>query len=123
MIKRFEDLEVWQLSRALVKEVYEITQKVEFQKDFGLKDQVRRCTVSIMANISEGFERKTQKEFINFLFIAKGSCGELRSHFYIAFDLGYINKETFDNLQNQTITISKSLSGFIKYLSSSTITK
>lgn len=123
MIKRFEDLEVWQLSRALVKEVYEITQKVEFQKDFGLKDQVRRYTVSIMANISEGFERKTQKEFINFLFIAKGSCGELRSHFYIAFDLGYINKETFDNLQNQTITISKSLSGFIKYLSSSTITK
>lgn len=123
MIKRFEDLEVWQLARMLVKEVYEITQKLEFQKDFGLKDQVRRCAVSIMANISEGFERKTQKEFIQFLFIAKGSCGELRSHFYIALDLGYISKETFDNLQNQTITISKSLSGFIKYLSNSTITK
>lgn len=123
MIKSFEDLEVWQLARILVKEVYEITQKSEFQKDFSLKDQVRRCAVSIMANVSEGFERKTQKEFIQFLFIAKGSCGELRSHFYIAFDLGYINKETFDNLQNQTITISKSLSGFIKYLSNSTITK
>jgi four helix bundle protein len=123
MIKRFEDLEVWQLSRILIREVYEITQKTEFQKDFSLKDQVRRCAVSIMANISEGFERKTQKEFINFLFIAKGSCGELRSHFYIAFDLGYINKEIFDNLQNRTITISKSLSGFIKYLSTSTITK
>lgn len=123
MIKRFEDLEVWQLARILVREVYEITQKAEFQKDFSLKDQVRRCAVSIMANISEGFERKTQKGFIYFLFIAKGSCGEIRSHFYIAFDLGYINKETFDNLQNQTITISKSLSGFIKYLSNSTITK
>ena len=123
MIKRFEDLEVWQLARILVRDVYEITQKAEFQKDFSLKDQVRRCAVSIMANISEGYERKTQKEFIQFLFIAKGSCGELRSHFYIAFDLGYINKETFDNLQNQTITISKSLSGFIKYLSNSTITK
>jgi four helix bundle protein len=107
----------------LVKEVYEITQKPEFQKDFGLKDQVRRCAVSIMANISEGFERKTQKEFIQFLFIAKGSCGELRSHFYIAFDLEYLNKETFNNLQDQTITISKSLSGFIKYLSQSAITK
>jgi four helix bundle protein len=62
MIKRFEDLEVWQLSRVLVKGVYEITPKVEFQKDFGLKDQVRRCTVSIMANISEGFERKKHKK-------------------------------------------------------------
>ncbi|MGA1977614.1 MAG: four helix bundle protein [Bacteroidales bacterium] len=123
MIQRFEDLEVWQLARSLVKDIYEITQKTEFQKDFGLKDQARRCAVSIMANISEGFERKTQKEFINFLFIAKGSCGELRSHIYVAFDLGYINKETFDNLQNKTLTISKSLSGFIKYLSKSEITK
>jgi four helix bundle protein len=123
MIKRFEDLEVWQLGRALVKDVYEVTQNTELQKDFGLRDQLRRSAVSIMANISEGFERKTQKEFINFLFIAKGSCGELRSHFYIAFDLGYINKEIFDNLQNQAITISKSLSGFIKYLSTSPITK
>jgi four helix bundle protein len=123
MIKRFEDLEVWQLSRVLVKEIYQITLKAEFQKDFGLKDQVRRCAVSIMANISEGFEQKTQKEFINFLFIAKGSCGELRSHFYIALDLGYINQETFENFQNQAITISKSLSGFIKYLSNSSITK
>ena len=86
-------MEVWQLARILVREVYEITQKPEFQKDFSLKNQVRRCAVSIMANISEGFERKTQKEFIQFLFIAKGSCGELRSHFYIAFDLEYINKE------------------------------
>lgn len=123
MIKRFEDLEVWQLARVLVKEVYQNTQKTEFQKDFGLKDQARRCVVSIMANISEGFERKTQKEFIQFLYIAKGSCGELRSHIYLAFDLGYINKANFDSLQNQTITISKSLSGFIKYLSSSSITK
>ena len=123
MIKKFEDLEVWQLARVLVKGVYEITQKSEFQKDFGLRDQVRRSAVSIMANVSEGFERKTQKEFINFLCIAKGSCGELRSHFYIAFDLRYIDKEKLDNLQNQTLTISKSLSGFIKYLSTSTITK
>lgn len=123
MIQRFEDLEVWQLARVLVKEVYKITKKAEFQKDFGLKDQVRRCAVSIMANISEGFERKTQKEFINFLFIAKGSCGELRNHFYVSFDLGYLDKETFNNLQDQAITISKSLSGFIKYLSTSTITK
>jgi len=123
MIKRFEDLEVWQLARILVKEVYKITQGAEFQKDLSLKDQVRRCAVSIMANISEGFERKTQKEFINFLYIAKGSCGELRSHFYIALDLGYIDKNTSEDLQNQTITISKSLSGFIKYLYSSSISK
>ncbi len=123
MIKRFEDLEVWQLARLLVKDVYKVTQRNEFKQDLSLKDQIRRCAVSIMANISEGYERKTQKEFINFLFIAKGSCGELRSHFYVASDMNYIDNATCDSLQNQAIKISKSLSGFIKYLSSSSIVK
>ena len=119
MFQTFEDLEVWQLARALVKDVYLLTNKTEFQKDFGLKDQVRRSAVSIMANIAEGFERKTQKEFVSFLFIAKGSCGELRSHFYVAYDLDYIDLEVFNKVQHQTISISKSLGGFIKYLNSS----
>lgn len=118
-IERFEDMEVWQMSRELVREIYAITNEKNFCKDFGLKDQIRRSSVSIMANIAEGFERKSNKEFIQFLFIAKGSCGELRSHIYVASDLGYINAEISESLHNKTITISKSLSGFIKYLTKS----
>lgn len=118
-IERFEELEVWQMARELVKYIYDITNEKYFLKDFGLKDQIRRSAVSIMANIAEGFERKSNKEFIQFLFIAKGSCGEVRSHIYVASDLGYINDEISESLHNKTITISKSLSGFIKYLSKS----
>ena len=118
-IERFEDMEVFQMARKLVQEIYTITNEKVFNKDFGLRDQIRRASVSIMANIAEGFERKSNKEFIQFLFIAKGSCGEVRSHIYIASDLGYINDEISESLHNKAITISKSLSGFIKYLSKS----
>lgn len=118
-IERFEELEVWQMARELVKDIYDITNENNFQKDFGLKDQIRRSAVSIMANIAEGFERKSNKEFIQFLFIAKGSCGEVRSHIYVASDLGYISNETSESLHNKAIKISKSLSGFIKYLTKS----
>jgi four helix bundle protein len=117
-IQRFEDLDVWQLARKYIREIYIQTKTTNFSKDYGLRDQIRRSSVSIMANIAEGYERKTKNEFIQFLFIAKGSCGESRSHLYVAFDLGYLEEKDFINLKNQAEKISKSLAGFIKYLKS-----
>lgn len=116
VIKRFEDIDVWKLSRKLVKKIYSFTENDRFKKDYGLKDQIRRSAVSIMSNIAEGFEKQSSIEFIRYLFIAKASSGETRSHIYIAFDLEYINKEEFEDIIIELENISKSLSGFIKYL-------
>ncbi|MDO8609175.1 MAG: four helix bundle protein, partial [bacterium] len=85
-------------------------------KDYSYKDQIQRACISVMNNIAEGFERKGDKEFKHFLFIAKGSCGEVRSMLYIALELNYISQNNFNNLYNLTIEISKILSGFIKSL-------
>jgi len=117
-INRFEDIEVWKLSRIFVKEIYSVTNNNPFSKDFGLKDQLRRASISIMSNISEGFERKGKKEFVHFLYLSKGSAAEIRSQLYATYDLGYINQDTFKKLFDDIELISKSLSGFIKYLSS-----
>lgn len=90
-IRRFEDLHCWQKSRELTREVY----KTFFNlKDYGFKDQIQRASVSVMSNIAEGFERGTKQELINYLFIAKGSAGEVRAQLYVAFDAGYLNEET-----------------------------
>jgi four helix bundle protein len=89
-IRSFEDLEIWQLSRLLVKKIYELTQRSSFSKDYGLKDQIRRSSVSVMSNISEGFEGRTNKLFINYLGQSKASCGETRSILYVALDCSYI---------------------------------
>ena len=115
-IQRFEDLEIWQQARNYIKDIYLQTGRGNLSKDYGLRDQIRRASISILGNIAEGFERKTKNEFIQFLFIAKGSCGESRSHLYIAYDLKYIEEEDFINLKKQAESISKSLAGFIKYL-------
>ncbi len=115
---RFEEIDVWKLSRNLVKEIYTISDNPAFSKDFGLKDQIRRSAVSIPSNIAEGYERKSNTEFVRFLYIAKGSAGEVRTQLYLAKDLNYINEENFNNLLNKAEEISKSLSGFIKYLHS-----
>ena len=115
---RFEEIEVWKLSRVLVKEIYLITKQKSFDKDYGFIDQIRRSSVSIPSNIAEGYERKSNTEFIRFLYISKGSAGELRTQVYLAFDIGYINDVTFNMLLKQSEEISKSLSGFIKYLQS-----
>ncbi len=117
-IYRFEEMEVWQLTRKLVKDTYILTKKEPFIKDYDLVKQIRRAGVSIMSNIAEGYERQTKKEFIQFLYISKGSSGELRSQMYIALDLNYITQNEFNTINSQIDTISKSLSGFIKYLSS-----
>ena len=108
-IERFEDLEVWQFSRVLVKEIYILTRSKELKNDFGLSSQIQRCSVSIMANIAEGFERKSKKEFLQFLFIAKASCGELRSHLYVLLDLEIITKEKFNDLYLSVEKIFKSI--------------
>ena len=118
-IEKFEDMEVWQHARSIAKAVYIHSKQGQFSKDYGLRDQIQRAAVSIMSNIAEGFERGTNKEFIQFLFIAKGSAGEVRSQLYIAFDLGYIEKDEFEKLNAELLSISQQLSGFIKYLRSS----
>lgn len=115
-IERFEDLEIWQLARKLVKDVYKLTRKKEFSKDYGLKDQIRRASVSVMNNISEGFESRTTKRFINYLGHAKGSCGETRSVSYVALDCEYISESEFQTLYDRCTTISRKIQKLISYL-------
>jgi four helix bundle protein len=115
-INRFEELEAWQLSRNLVKEIYKVTNEGEFKKDFALRDQLRRAGLSVMSNIAEGFERRSKNELIQFLFISKGSSGEVRSQLYVARDLKYISDEQFTKLFKLSETVSRTISGFIKYL-------
>jgi four helix bundle protein len=119
MIRHFEDIEAWQLSRELVKEVYRVSREGTFAHDYGLKDQIERASVSIMSNIAEGFERGGNKEFVNFLTIAKGSCGEVRSQLYVALDQCYIDKSQFDTLIQIATRVSVMLQAFIAILRNS----
>lgn len=120
--QKFEDLAIFQMARALCKEVYAITKEGEFHKDSRFVQQIRAAAGSIMDNIAEGFERDGNKEFINFLYIAKGSCGEVRSQILRASDVGFIDKETATKLYNDCINISKSISKFITSIKGSSIT-
>ncbi len=97
-IKKFEDLICWQKARILTKEIYKITRIGDFNHDKGLANQIQRAAVSVMANIAEGFGRGTKQEFINYLFIAKGSAVEVQNHLYVALDAGYIDMLTFRNV-------------------------
>ena len=115
-IKNFEELEVWKIAMELCTEVYNLTNKELFSKDFALKDQIRRSAISIPSNISEGYERDGINQFLYFLAISKGSCGELRTQLRIASYLNYISNIEFDILNEKCLTTSKQLSGFIKYL-------
>ena len=115
----FEEIISWQKARVLNFEIYSITNKNEsFKRDFGLRDQIRRATISISSNIAEGFERQTTKEFIRFLYIAKASAGEVRSQLYLAYDLEYIEKEAFEKLKFKVNEVSKLISGLLTYLHS-----
>ena len=91
-IKSFEELNIWQNSRELVKLIYKFVKMDKLSRDYSLNDQIRRSSISIMSNIAEGFERGSNKEFVQFLYIAKGSCAEVRSQLYIAFDQQYISE-------------------------------
>ncbi|MBL1213486.1 MAG: four helix bundle protein [Ignavibacteriae bacterium] len=115
-VKSFEDLTIWKDARSIVGSIYLLTQNDLVKKDFGFKDQLQRAAVSIMNNISEGFERDNNKEFIRFLSYAKGSAGEVRSMLYIALDLKYINKSEFDKLYKNCISLIKKIAKLIDYL-------
>ena len=115
-ITRFEDLKVWEYSRTLVNNIYNLTSGPLFSKDFGLKDQIQRASVSIMNNIAEGFERDNNKEFVRFLIYSKGSAGEVRSLLYVGKDLEYITKEAFQKSYELAVDIIKQIANFIKYL-------
>lgn len=110
---RFEDIIAWQKAKELTIQVYQL---FENSKDFGFKDQIQRASVSVMNNIAEGFERKSNNEFKHFLFIAKGSCGEVRSMLYLAKELNKISNDNFESLFALSEEISKILSGLIKTL-------
>ncbi len=115
-INSFEDLKVWKDCRILVKSIYQCTASGKFNKDFGLKEQIQRASVSIMNNIAEGFERNNNKEYIKFLGYSKGSAAEVRSMLYVATDLDYISKENFNALHQLSVNINTQISNFIKYL-------
>lgn len=112
----FEDLEVWKDARRLASSIYKVTAEPSFAREYGLRDQMRRATVSIASNIAEGFERSGNRELARFLYVAKGSAGELRAQLYLAFDLGYITKVDFDLLISDVRNTSRKISAFIKYL-------
>ncbi|MCX6844511.1 MAG: four helix bundle protein [candidate division WOR-3 bacterium] len=115
-IERFEDIEAWKNARELVKQVYQVTRKAGFARDFGLRDQIQRAAVSVMSNIAEGFERGSNKEFKQFLFIARGSAGEVRSLAYAARDLEYLDDPEFRVISDAATTVSKQVASFIHYL-------
>ena len=106
-VKDFEDLEIWKEARRLTCEIYNLSKTPKFSKDFGLRDQIQRAAVSIMSNIAEGFERGGNQEFVQFLYVAKGSCGELRSQLYVALDQAYIDHKVI----GQLLIILKALVG------------
>lgn len=118
-IESFEDLEIWKEARALTNEIYWLTTEGSFMNDYGLQNQIRKSAGSVMDNIAEGFERGGNREFIQFLFVAKGSCGELRSQIYQAKDRNHISEDKFLNLLTRTEVLSNKISGLIKYLKNS----
>lgn len=111
-VQNFEELEIWKDARALTKVIYRLTGDPKFSKDFGLRDQIRRAAVSVMSNIAEGFERGGNQEFIQFLYIAKGSCGEVRAQLYAAMDQNYLDQKVVGDLLKSL----KRLSIMIKHL-------
>ena len=110
-IEKFADLIAWQKARELTKDIYRVTKHGDFLKNFGLRDQIRRSSVSIMSNLAEGFERGGRSEFHQFLVYAKGSCAELRSQLYVALDVEYIDAVTFQNLDNLARETSRLIGG------------
>lgn len=110
-IRKFEQLIAWQKARNLVREIYKMTKGPTFARDFGLATQLQRSAVSVMSNIAEGFERNRLTEFHQFLSVAKSSCGELRSHLYVALDVGYVSTSEFERLYNSAEEVGRVLSG------------
>ena len=115
-IKHFEDLEIWKEARRVTQQIYRLTENPRFSKDFGLSNQIQRAAVSTMSNIAEGFARGGNQEFIQFLYFAKGSCGEVRSELYVALDQRYVAQTESDELIKSFKRLSVMISNFIDYL-------
>lgn len=117
-IRRFEDIVAWQKARELVNRIYRLSSGGKLDRDFSLKNQIRRAAISVMSNIAEGYARQTDKEFVQFLYIARGSAFEIQSQLYIALDLEYISQEEFKETYEAVSEISRLIMGLIKYLQS-----
>ena len=117
-ITRFEEIEAWKASRQLTNMIYKLTEESQFARDYGLKDQIRRASVSIMSNIAEGFESRTDIQFINFLGMARASAGEVRAQLYVALDQRYIADEQFKETYALAEICARQISRFISYLES-----
>ncbi len=115
-IDRFEKLEVWQEARKIVNEIYKLTLNKNFKKDFSFIDQMRRSSVSVMANIAEGFHRGSNKDFVKFLGYSRASLAETRSHLYVALDQSYIDKNEANQIGQQVDILWKKINNFISYL-------
>ncbi|MBI5118481.1 four helix bundle protein [Candidatus Poribacteria bacterium] len=118
-LQQFEEIEAWQKARELTRAIYECSKSGEFERDYGLRDQMRRAAVSSMSNIVEGFERRGKGEFLQFLSIARGSAAEVASHLYVALDQGYLSEAQFKELHELTRSTINLVNGFISYLRSS----
>ena len=121
-VRDFEELTIFQKARELSKKIYPVTNKDGFKSDFRFVQQIRAAAGSIMDNIAEGFERTGNKEFLNFLYIAKGSCGEVRSQLIRANDVGYLTPEEFDELYSECRKLSAGIMNFIKEIKASDLT-
>ena len=117
-IDKFEDFEVWQRARALATRVYRLTHGERFSRDFGLRDQIQRASVSIVSNIAEGFGRRSNSQFIQFLEIASGSASEVAAQLYVAMDLEYVTKEQFEEALSETQRIGQMLTKLMQHLRS-----
>jgi four helix bundle protein len=106
----------WQKARQVTKSVYAVTKNSYFAKDFGLRDQIRRASVSIMANIAEGFARRSDKDFAYFLNISRSSAAEVQSHLYVAIDQGYLEENDFENIYNEFEETSKMIFSLVRHL-------
>jgi len=116
-IERFEDIKAWQEARVLVKMIYAVVDSDRhFSSDYKFREQIQGTAVSIVSNIAEGFSRRTTKEFVQFLFIAKGSVAEVQSQLYVALDQSYINEEKFNEVYSKSDEVARLISGFIRYL-------
>jgi len=117
--KRFEEIDCWKRARELTREVYSVSSKSPFSRDFGLKDQIRRASVSVMSNIAEGFDRNGTAEFVQFLATAKASAAEVRCQLYVAIDQGYVPEAEFLKLSQLASETGKMVGGLMIYLRNS----